>query len=138
MATKKILVIDDDRLFLAFLERSISAAYPDLQLTTCADPFAGLKKISADLDLLLLDLEMPGLDGKKLLDYAKATGLKRSNIIILSGREADDLHQLFPMGECLAVLNKHEARQKAVLDMILQALQGKARTGDENGVPGCP
>lgn len=126
MATKKILVIDDDRLFLGFLTRYVGENYPSLQLVTCADPFDGLKRISADLDLLLLDLEMPGLDGKKLLEFAKATGLKRSNIIILSGREADELHRLFPMGECLAVLNKHEARQKTVLDMIFQALQSKA------------
>lgn len=126
MATKKILVIDDDRLFLDFLTRYVGEYFPSLQLVTCADPFDGLKRISADLDLLLLDLEMPGLDGKKLLEFAKATGLDRSNIIILSGRDADELHRLFPMGECLAVLNKHEARQKTVLDMIFQALQSKA------------
>jgi hypothetical protein len=29
------------------------------------------------------------------------------------------------MGQCLAVLNKHEARQKVVLDMVFDALQKK-------------
>jgi hypothetical protein len=30
------------------------------------------------------------------------------------------------MGQCLAVLNKNEARQKVVLEMIFDALQKKA------------
>jgi hypothetical protein len=29
------------------------------------------------------------------------------------------------MGSCLAVLNKYEAKQKAVLDMVFDALQQK-------------
>lgn len=123
---KKLLVIDDDDLYLEFLADFIRESYPALDLITCNDPFRGLSHITADLDMLLLDLEMPGMDGGKLLAYAKERGVDKSRIIILSGREADYLHKLFPMGECLAVLNKHEARQKAVLDMIFKALQGKA------------
>jgi len=54
-------------------------------------------------------------------------GLSKNRIIILSGRDADYLHQRFPMGSCLAVLNKFEARQKAVLDMIFNSLQRKCK-----------
>jgi len=34
------------------------------------------------------------------------------------------------MGSCLAVLNKHEVRQKAVLDMIFSSLSKKAVQGN--------
>ena len=51
--------------------------------------------------------------------------MSKGKIIILSGRDADYLHKKFPMGECLAVLNKSEAKQKAVFNMILDALQKK-------------
>jgi DNA-binding response OmpR family regulator len=123
---KKILLIDDDRLFLDLLTNYVRERYPKLEILAYDNPLQGLAHVNADLDLLLLDLEMPGLDGGKLLAYAIEKGLDKSRIIILSGRDADYLHKCFPMGQCLAVLNKHEARQRTVLDMVFDALQRKA------------
>ncbi|MCK4508015.1 MAG: response regulator transcription factor [Desulfuromonadales bacterium] len=125
---KKILVIDDDRLFLEFLTNYVSERYPKLEILAYDNPLQGLAQINSDLDLLLLDLEMPSLDGSKLLAYAIEKGVDKRRIIILSGRDADYLHECFPMGQCLAVLNKTEARQKAVLDMVFDALQKKAES----------
>ena len=123
---KKILLIDDDQLFLNFLTDYVSERYPNLEILAFDNALQGLAHINTDLDLLLLDLEMPDLDGGKLLAYATEKGLDCRRIIILSGRDADYLHKCFPMGQCLAVLNKHEVRQRAVLDMIFDALQQKA------------
>jgi len=123
---KKILLIDDDRFFLEFLTNYVRERYPGLEVLAYDNAMQGLAQINADLDLLLLDLEMPDLDGSKLLAYATGKGLDRSRIIILSGHDAEYLHKCFPMGQCLAVLNKHEARQKVVLDMVFDALQKKA------------
>ena len=100
--------------------------YPGLQVLTCDDPLRCLIAITNDLDLLLVDLEMPGLDGGKVLSYAVSKGLSKNRIIILSGRDADYLHQRFPMGSCLAVLNKYEGKQRDVLDMIFISLQQKS------------
>lgn len=122
----RILIIDDDHIFLEFLRTYVNEKFPELQVDTCVDPLKGLGAISADLDLLLLDLEMPGLDGGKILTYAIGKGMNKNRIIILSGHDAEYLHQRFPMGSCLAVLNKHEARQKVVLDMVFDSLQHKA------------
>lgn len=123
---KKVLIIDDDQLFLNLLTDYISERYPNLEILAFDNAMQGLAHITADLDLLLLDLEMPELDGGKLLAYATEKGLDCRRIIILSARDADYLHKCFPMGQCLAVLNKHEIRQKAVLDMIFEALHKKA------------
>jgi DNA-binding response OmpR family regulator len=123
---KKILIIDDDQLFLNLLTDYISDHYPNLEILAFDNALQGLAHITPDLDLLLLDLEMPELDGGKLLAYATEKGLDCRRIIILSARDADYLHKCFPMGQCLAVLNKHEVRQKAVLDMIFAALDKKA------------
>lgn len=122
---RKVLIIDDDRLFLDFLKSYVRERCPSLDVVTFTNPVQGLAAITPDLDLLLLDLEMPGLDGSKILAFATEKGLPRNRIIILSARDADYLHQRFPMGSCLAVLNKHEARQKAVLDMVFSSLQRK-------------
>jgi DNA-binding response OmpR family regulator len=69
---KKILLIDDDRFFLEFLTNYVRERYPGLEILAHDNALKGLAQINADLDLLLLDLEMPDLDGSKLLSYAPA------------------------------------------------------------------
>jgi|SRR6185369_5532951 len=123
----RILLIDDDRAFTDFLSGYIRDTYQLLQVEICNNPVAALQRIKrGGYDLMLIDLEMPTMDGLKLLGFAIQTGMDKNRIVILSGRDADFLHQLCPMGTCLAVLNKFEARQKAVLDMIFSSMQKKA------------
>jgi CheY-like chemotaxis protein len=124
----KILLIDDDAAFLKLLEEYVEKRYPTLAVLTCNDPIKCLASITDDLDLLLVDLEMPGLDGSKILSYAVSRGLSKNRIIILSGHDAEYLHDRFPMGSCLAVLNKFEVQQENALDMIFNALQQKGLT----------
>ena len=121
----KILIIDDEDSFLDLVRDHIRVHFPGLAVLTCDDPVHCLASITTDLDLLLIDLEMPGLDGAKVLSYAVSKGIARKRIIIFSGRDADYLHKRFPMGSCLGVLNKFEAKQQEVLDMIFTALQKK-------------
>ncbi len=123
---KKILLIDDDAAFLKLLKDYVAEHFPGLEIITCNDPITCLGQITDDLDLLLVDLEMPGLDGSKVLSYAVSKGLSRKRIIILSARDAEYLHTRFPMGSCLAVLNKYEGRQRDVLEMIFKSLQDKS------------
>ena len=130
---KKILLIDDDAAFLKLLKEYVAERYPGLGIMTCNDPLKCLIAITQDLDLLLVDLEMPGLDGAKVLSYAVSKGLSRNRIIILSGRDAEYLHQRFPMGSCLAVLNKFEGKQRDVLDMIFKSLQEKSKGTSPTG-----
>ena len=126
-----ILLIDDDTAFLKLLEEYVSERFPGLHVLTCSDPLKCLVSITGDLDLLIIDLEMPGLDGAKVLSYAVSKGVDKNRIVILSGRKADYLHERFPMGSCLAVLNKYEGEQRKVLDMIFSALEqrGAPRSG---------
>ncbi len=125
---RKILLIDDDAAFLKLLEEYVEMRYPGITVLTCNDPLKCLTSITEDLDLLLIDLEMPGLDGSKILSYAVSGGVSKNRIIILSGHDADYLHDRFPMGSCLAVLNKFEAQQENALDMIFRSLQQKDLT----------
>jgi CheY-like chemotaxis protein len=130
---KKILLIDDDIAFLKLLEKYVGERYPGLEVITCNDPLKSLISITEDLDLMLVDLEMPGLDGAKVLSYAVSRGVNKNRIVILSGRDAEYLHQRFPMGSCLAVLNKYEGKQRNVLDMIFSSLQQKNMGEDKPG-----
>lgn len=122
----KILLIDDDEAFTRVLCQYVREYYPLLTIETCANPLVALALLKKEsVDLLLIDLEMPMLDGGKVMTYATGVGIDKNRIVILSGRDADYLHKRFPMGTCLAVLNKYEAKQKVVLDMIFNSLQKK-------------
>jgi CheY-like chemotaxis protein len=131
----KILLIDDDAAFLKLLEEYVEERYPVLHVLTCNDPIKCLAFVTDDLDLLLLDLEMPGIDGAKILSYATSKGLNKNRIVILSGSDAEYLHQRFPMGSCLAVLNKFEGKQRDVLDMIFNSLQKKSLAREDPCFP---
>jgi CheY-like chemotaxis protein len=124
-----ILIIDDDVAFLDILSKYIQEYYPILHVETCTNPLQALGALQNNpIDLLLIDLEMPMLDGAKIFTYAVELGIDKNRIVILSGRDSDYLHKMFPLGTCLAVLNKYEVKQKAVLDMIFSSLQRKARS----------
>lgn len=126
-----ILLIDDDIVFTRILGEYISENFPLLGVDVCNNPLEALNYIrSATYSLILIDFEMPTLDGRKLLNFAVQAGVDKNRIVILSGRDPDYLREYCPMGSCLAVLNKHEVRQKAVLDMIFNSLSQKATQAD--------
>jgi len=128
-----ILIVDDDAVFLNLLGSFVGDNYPLLRVVTCPNPVKALNLIQeGGLDLLVLDLEMPQLDGAKLFNFAVETGMDPKRIVILSGRDSDYLHANFPLGTCLAVLNKFEVKQKAVLEMVFSSLNRKAVARQED------
>ena len=85
---RKVLVVDDDPLILDLAATMLE----DLgcEVEKAANPSAALAKIDADRDIeiLITDVNMPGLSGFELAKQAKR---RRQNlhVILLSGREAD-------------------------------------------------
>ncbi len=64
---RKIVIIDDDELFLNFLTGYVRERYPMLEILSFNDPIKSLPSITADIDLLLIDLEM--LDDRAFAQY---------------------------------------------------------------------
>src|SRR5665647_3176534 len=113
---RRILLIDDDPAFTRFLAEYIADNYPLLQVEICNNPMSALHSIKVGrYDLMLIDLEMPAMDGIKLLKFAVSAGMDKNRIVILSGRDADFLHGICPMGTCLAVLNKLKRARRVCL-----------------------
>jgi signal transduction histidine kinase/CheY-like chemotaxis protein len=85
---RDIVVVDDDPDFVDLLERMIRALVPRARVRVCysgAEALAALR--TAQPDLVLLDLVMPGMDGYALLEAMRTDeGLRSVPVIVLSAR----------------------------------------------------
>ncbi|HSE40177.1 MAG TPA: response regulator [Acidobacteriota bacterium] len=123
---KLIVVVDDNELFCGKMAQFFKERYGDkVKVETYTDPLKGLRCLVPELDLLIVDLEMPMIDGKKFLQFARQKGVDHKRIIIASFQSAEILHQKFQLSECLAVMDKNEPEQQKVFAMITDSIMRK-------------
>ncbi|MDX2435680.1 MAG: response regulator [Acidobacteriota bacterium] len=122
-APRRVLVIDDSRLQCAVWRRLLEDRYGDrVEVETYTDSEEAVVGLAPDIHLLLLDWEMPEMDGKEVLEAAREAGVNLKRIIITSGHSADRLHEEFDDSGCLAVIEKAEPEQQAAFLMILDSI----------------
>jgi len=118
-AFHRVVVVDDSEIqcfiWRQWLERRFG---PKVKVEYYCDPTEAVKHLRPDIDLLLLDWEMPVLDGEAVLKEAIRRGVKAKRIIVTSSHSADRLHEVFDCTGCLAVIEK-EPTQLAACAMIL-------------------
>src|SRR2546423_9968687 len=120
---KRIVIVDDSPSYCDLWSNFIAEAYPGLAVVEAyGHAYEALPKIDANIDLLIVDLEMPGMDGKKFVDYARQKGLSPRRIVVMSSHSADELHQRFHIGEAIAVIQKTEAKQQEAFLMIFDSV----------------
>lgn len=125
-SAKLIVVVDDNELFCQKMISYFKERYGDrVMVETYTDPLKGLAVLSQSIDLLIVDLEMPTIDGKKFLSYAIQKGINNKRIIIASFHSAEVLHERFHLHEVLAVLDKNEPEQQKVFTMITDSIVNK-------------
>lgn len=123
MTTKRIVIVDDSPAYGDLWSNFIAERYPEIAaVETYKHPYDALPKIDASIDLLIVDLEMPGMDGKKFVEFARQRGLSPRRIVVTSSHSADELHQRFRIGETIAVINKTEPKQQEAFLMILDSV----------------
>ena len=126
---KRIVVVDDSPAFCDLWSNFISERYSDIaKVETYGHPYDALPKIDAAIDLLIVDLEMPGMDGKKFVDYARQKGVPARRIVVTSSHSAEELHERFRIGETIAVINKTDPKQQEAFLMILDSVVRKKGT----------
>ena len=120
---KRIVIVDDSPAYCDLWSNFMHERYADVAtIESYSHPYDALPKIDASIDLLIVDLEMPGMDGKKFVDYARQKGLSPRRIVVTSSHSADELHQRFRIGETIAVINKTEPKQQEAFLMILDSV----------------
>ena len=124
--TKRIVIVDDSSSYCDLWSNFILERYQEVaSIETYTHPYDALPKIDDTIDLLIVDLEMPGMDGKKFVEYARMKGLSPRRIVVTSSHSADVLHQRFRIGETIAVINKTEPKQQEAFLMILDSVMRK-------------
>lgn len=121
--TRRAMVVDDSRLQCAVWRKLLEDRYTDkIAVETYTDPAEAVPGMAPDIHLLLLDWEMPEMDGKEVLAAAKEAGVNLKRVIITSSHSADRLHEEFDDSGCLAVIEKTEPEQQAAFLMILDSI----------------
>lgn len=124
----RVIVVDDSRFQCTALRRLLEQRFGEqVAVETFQDPRQAVDRLGPDVDLLLLDWEMPGLDGAAVLDQARRRGLDPRRVIISSSYPADELHRQFDHTGCLAVIEKGEKAQQQAFLMILDSLVRRHR-----------
>ena len=122
-APVRAVVIDDSAFQCAALRQLLAARYGErVRVETYVDPVQSLEHLDASVGLLLLDWEMPGLDGEAVLEEARRRGVDLKRVIVRSAHHADALHARFDGRGCLCVIEKGEAEQQAAFLMILDGI----------------
>ena len=87
----RLLIVDDDYFITALLERIlVKAGY---EVIVAADGHAALERFATDwaFDTVLLDRQMPGLDGMQVLRHMKRTEeLKDIPVVFQSAMDSEE------------------------------------------------
>jgi len=123
MNRKRVVIVDDSVSYGDLWSNFILERYADVvNVETYCHPYDALPKIDDTIDLLIVDLEMPGMDGKKFVDYARQKNVPARRIVVTSSHSADELHERFRIGETIAVINKTDPKQQEAFLMILDSI----------------
>ena len=120
---RRVVVVDDSMLQCVAWRRMLESRYPDRAVVeTYSDPVEAVGVLGPDIHLMLLDWEMPVMDGMAVFEAAVKAGVNPKRIIISSSHTARRLHEAFDCTACLAVIEKVEPHQQAALMMILDSI----------------
>lgn len=122
-ASRRIMVVDDSAVQCAAWKKLLEDRYGSrAAVEVYTDPREAVGLLRPDIHLLLLDWEMPELDGKDVFESAREAGVNPKRVIIMSSHPANLLHQEFDHLGCLAVIEKAEPEQQAAFMMILDSI----------------
>jgi CheY-like chemotaxis protein len=124
--SKRVVIVDDSCAFCDLWENILGERYGGAaKVEKYTHPYDALPHIDESIDLLIVDLEMPGMDGQKFVAYARQKGLPAKKIIVTSSHDASELHERFRIGDTIAVINKTEPKQQEAFLMILDSIMRK-------------
>lgn len=124
----RLLVVDDSPLQASLLRHLLQQRFGErvaIESVTTAEE--ALARLPDDVDLLLVDWQMPDMKGDDLVREALARGVDCKRIVVSSAHPARVLHDTFDDLGCLAVIEKGEPAQEEAFLMIVESLLRRKR-----------
>lgn len=126
MGSTRVLIADDDESILWVLERLLREK--GLDVAAAKDGIEAGKTIAAGVQLALLDINMPGKDGLRLLTEAKEAGSQASFIIMTAESTMKNTLEAMRLGAFDYITKPFDlAELEVVIDKALENLRLKAR-----------
>src|SRR5512146_2372536 len=132
-AIVKVLLVDDSPMVLGMLRQALSALATVSTATDGAD--ALLKAVEDPPDLLISDYQMPGMDGRQLVEKLKSRPATASTSVILLASKSDisdKLSSVEPVDDLLEkpfFIKEATTRIKRVIDKIALEKMAKEAPG---------
>ncbi len=117
----RVLLIEDSTTVRNYLKNWIRAELPQAEVLEAEDGKTGFRELGRQtVDLIITDLNMPGMDGLTFLEKLRSNSvLRRKPVLVLSGSLTEDLRHAAALDPLLCLLAK-----PASIPQLSQALQG--------------
>jgi DNA-binding NarL/FixJ family response regulator len=100
MAKQRIVIVDDHPLFRGALSQALSAAIPGVQILEAGslEELAGTLEKNKDVDLVLLDLTMPGVQGLSGLLFLRAQSPEIPVVVVSASEDPTTIRRALEFG----------------------------------------
>ena len=125
LGSKNALVIDDDPVARDLAIRMLTSI--GFEVEFCTNGKEGIERVQNGFDLVLLDLQMPVMDGFEFLDRLDSAGhqiTKEPQIIVYSSLLLDEVVKKKLEARCAGILDKNGINAQADLEETIRALIG--------------
>ena len=120
-ADSAILVVDDSNIIANFVTKIFSSEYDILVAKDGAEAIDRLSNMTREIAGMLLDLNMPNVNGYQVLEFMKVNNIfKDINVAIITGTDSKEVLANVQNYPIKAILEKpfNEANVKRVVEMI--------------------
>ncbi len=100
MPKQRILIVDDHPLFRGALNQALSAAIPDIEVLEAGslENLTATLEIEKDVDLVLLDLAMPGVQGLSGLLFLRAQSPQIPVVVVSASEDPITIRRALEFG----------------------------------------
>ncbi len=120
-----VLIVDDHALFREATGLLLESNFPDATVVEAATAEEALRLVShyTNLDLVVLDLSMPGLGGVDAVRQLCARGVSVPVLVVTASEDADTVHAVIEAGAAGFVPKKANSRELLNAIRVVQAGQ---------------